>query len=96
MIQIKTHLQPTDVEILDREAAMLGITRSELIRRRVTGCNSSGSGFTAADYHRLVADAAHFMRNAIDRRAVETLTAYVIRRLHPHLIQANTSHQSPS
>ena len=96
MIQIKTHLQPTDVAMLDREAAMLGITRSELIRRRITGCNNDGSGLTPADYHRIVADAARFMRNAIDRRAVETLTAYVIQRLHQNLSQTNTSHQPPA
>ena len=96
MIQIKTHLQPTDLALLDREAAMLGITRSELIRRRVTGCNDGGSGLTPADYHRLVADASRFMRGAIDRTQVETLVAYVIRRLHPHLTQTDARHQPPA
>lgn len=96
MIEIKTRFQPADLALVDREAAMLGITRSELIRRRVTGCNDGGSGFTPADYHRLVADASRFMRNAIDRRAVETLVAYVIRRLDSHLTAPNACHQPPA
>ena len=96
MIEIKVRFKPADLELLDCEAAMLGINRSELVRRRVSGCNNGGSRLTPVDYHRLVVDAARFMRGAIDRTQVETLVAYVIRRLHPHLSQADASHQPPA
>jgi hypothetical protein len=96
MIEIKTRLQPADLALVDRQAAALGITRSELIRRRVTGCNDGGSGFTPADYHRLVVDASRFMRGAIDRTQVETLVAYVIRRLDSHLTASIARHQPPA
>ena len=96
MIEIKTRLQPADLAVVDRRAAALGITRAELVRRRVTGCNDGGSGLMPADYQRLVVDASRFMRGAIDRTQVETLVAYVIRRLDSHLTAPIARHQPPA
>ena len=96
MIEIKTRLQPADLAVVDRQAAALGITRAELVRRRVTGCNDGGSGLMPADYHRLVVDASRFMRGAIDRTQVEILVAYVIRRLDSHLTAPIARHQPPA
>jgi hypothetical protein len=51
---------------------------------------------TTAAYHALVADAVAFTRGDLARLQVETLVAYVIRRLDHYSRQAAARHQPPA
>jgi hypothetical protein len=51
---------------------------------------------TTAAYHALVADAVAFTRGDLARLQVETLVAYVIRRLDHYSRQATARHQPPA
>ena len=77
MKEIKVRFEPADLVVLDQQAAMAGISRSELIRSRAIVANCDG-GLTVARYHRLVSDALANVRGDIPRRMVEQLVAYVI------------------
>jgi len=77
MKEVKVRFEPDDLVVIDQQAAMAGVSRSELIRSRalVSNCDS---GLTVARYHRLVSDALANVRGDIPRRMVEQLVAYVI------------------
>lgn len=87
MPEIKLNISSKDLERLNHEAAAAGTSRAALVRCRAL------SQPTTAEYHALVADAVAFMRGSLPRLQVETLTAYVISRLHQHSRQAVASHQ---
>jgi len=77
MREVKVRFNEADLDALDQQAAMVGVSRAELIRSRalVMNCNN---GLTVAGYHRLVSDASTYLRGDIPRRMVEQLTAFVI------------------
>lgn len=97
MHEIKLRLDRNDLDRLTAEAAAAGITRAALIRDRalVTNPCAGVAKLTTVAYHALVADAVAFMRADLSRSHVETLVAYVIRRLDQHSRQTISSHQSP-
>ena len=77
MKEVKVRFEPADLVALDQQAAMAGVSRSELIRSRALVANCD-SGLTVTRYHRLVSDALANVRGDIPRRMVEQLVAYVI------------------
>ncbi len=77
MREIKVRFEPADLMVLDQQAAVLGVSRSELIRIRALVSNCQHS-LDVAGYHRLVSDALASVRGNIPRRMVEQLVAYVI------------------
>lgn len=77
MKEIKVAFHEPDLEVLDQQAKLAAVSRSELIRSRalVLNCNS---GLTVSGYHRLISDATAYLRGDMPRRMVELLTAFVI------------------
>jgi hypothetical protein len=98
MQEVKVRFQPSDLDMLDRQAAAAGTNRSALIRQRaiVADYEQGLYGLTPTAYHALVSDAAAFMGGVIPRQHVELLTAYVITRLDSHHSQAVASPQPSS
>lgn len=96
MPEIKFRISQSDLDLLTAQAAAVGITRAELIRRRVLKCDSTMVSLTPGAYHALVADAAAFMRGDLYRHHVETLVAYVIRRLGEHQPETIAGDHSPA
>ena len=94
MQEIKVRFEPADLTALDHQAAALNTSRSQLIRDRAL---STGiARLSTVEYHSLVADAVAFTRGDLPRLQVETLVAYVIRRLDQYSSQAATHHQPTS
>lgn len=87
MPEIKLHVSEDDLDRLNQDAAAAGTSRSALIRDRAL------SRLTTVEYHALVADAVAFMRGDLPKLQAETLTAYVITRLHKHPSQTVANHQ---
>lgn len=73
---VRIYLAPTDIVLLDRQAQRMGITRSELIRKRALAGTPTLHGMTPSDLNRLVADATRFTHGSISRNQVETLVSY--------------------
>jgi hypothetical protein len=98
MQEVKVRFQPSDLDMLDQQAAAAGTNRSALIRQRaiVAYYEQGLYGLTPTAYHALVSDAAAFMGGVIPRQHVELLTAYVITRLDSHHSQAVARHQPSS
>lgn len=96
MPEIKFRIDQTDLDQLTAQAAAVGVTRAELIRRRVLKCDSAVVSLTPSAYHALVAGAASFMRGDLHRHHVETLVAYVIRRLGEHQPKAIAGDHTPA
>lgn len=97
MLEIKVRFTPTDLERITAEAASIGISRSELIRRRalVTDCQQGGAALDTMAYHRLVAGATRHIAGHLPRHLVEQIVIYVITRLTtPHQPQANPGLES--
>lgn len=92
MPEIKINLTADQLASLNRDAAAAGIPRAHLVRNRALSPAANLARLHTVDYHRLVADAARFMHGDLNRRHVETLTAYVITRLDQHSRQAATGH----
>jgi hypothetical protein len=90
MQEVKVRFQPSDLDMLDQQAAATGTNRSALIRQRAIVANYEQGlyGLTPTAYHALVSDAAAFMGGVVPRQHVELLTAYVITRLDSHHSQA--------
>lgn len=93
MQEVKLRFDQRDLEIVDRHAAIAGITRSALLRQRALPATSGVARLQTVEYHQLVSDAAAFMRGDLNHRHVETLIAYVITRLDQHSRQAAAGHQ---
>ena len=98
MQEVKVRFQPSDLDMLDQQAAATGTNRSALIRQRAIVANYEQGlyGLTPTAYHALVSDAAAFMGGVVPRQHVELLTAYVITRLDSHHNQAVARHQPSS
>jgi hypothetical protein len=98
MQEVKVRFQPSDLDMLDQQAAATGTNRSALIRQRAIVANYEQGlyGLTPTAYHALVSDAAAFMGGVVPRQHVELLTAYVITRLDSHHSQAVARHQPSS
>jgi hypothetical protein len=90
MQEIKVRFNPEDIQHLERQAAAAGTSRAALIRDRALSLPVAR--LTTVEYNALVADAAAYMRGDLPKLQVETLTAYVITRLHQHQRQADASH----
>lgn len=88
LIETKIRFTSSELEAIDAAAAATGMSRSAYARQRVTNCDSGKLSLTPSAYHALVADAATFMRGDLNRHHVETLVAYVIRRLGEHQPEA--------
>ena len=93
MQEVKLRFDQRDLEIVDRHAAIAGVTRSALLRQRALAATSDVARLQTVEYHQLVSDAAAFMRGDLNHRHVETLIAYVITRLDQHSRQATAGHQ---
>ncbi len=78
---VKVTYSEEDIQLLDRDADQLNVSRAELIRQRTLTRQSTGSPFTTADYHRVVANAHQFTRGSIDRLQVESLTAFILNQV---------------
>lgn len=96
MPEIKLSVTTADLQRLNAEAEAAGIPRAHLIRDRALTTTTGVAGLTTAAYHALVADAVAFTRGDLQRLQVETLVAYVIRRLDHYSRQAAARHQSPA
>lgn len=82
MITVKVNFTEADLADLDRDAAIQGITRSELVRTRtLTRSSPDAVVLTTTAYHRLVADTLTYARGSIDRRLLESIVAFVVVRL---------------
>lgn len=77
MKEVKVRFMPADLVALDQQAAIAGVSRSELIRSRALVANCDAS-IGVADYHRLISDANACVRGDIPRRMVEQLVAYTL------------------
>lgn len=77
MREVKVRFDEADLVALDRQAAMAGMARAELIRNRALVLNCD-SALSVTDYHHLVSDATANLRGDMPRRLVEHLVAYVI------------------
>ena len=75
MIETKVRFHADDLQHLDQQAAA-GKTRSALIRDRAL------ARLTTAEYHRLVSAVARRMHGDLNRRQVETVTAFVVNEIH--------------
>ena len=93
LIETKIRFTPTELAELDAAAAAAGTSRSAFVRDRVTNSDSGGLKLTPAAYHRLVSDTSAFMRGDLNRNHIETLVAYVIRRLSEHQPEAEPGDQ---
>jgi hypothetical protein len=80
MKEIKLRFEPADLAVLDKEAQLRGITRSELLRERVLGAPVAGR-YDVGRFNKLLADSQKYMQGHVDRRLVETLVSYVFNRL---------------
>jgi hypothetical protein len=78
---VKVTYSEEDIQLLDRDAEQQNISRAELIRQRTLTRQTTGSPFTTADYHRVVANAHQFTRGSIDRLQVESLVAFVLNQV---------------
>ncbi len=96
MPEIKLNVSTDDLHRLNAEAEAAGIPRAQLVRQRALTGGGDVAGLTTAAYHALVADAVAFTRGDLARLQVETLVAYVIRRLDHYSRQAAANHQSPA
>ncbi len=96
MPEIKLNVSAADLQRLNADADAAGIPRAHLIRNRALTATSDVAGLTTAAYHALVADAVAFTRGDLARLQVETLVAYVIRRLDHYSRQAAARHQPPA
>jgi hypothetical protein len=76
MIETKIRFHADDLQHLDRQAAAVGKTRSAFIRDRAL------ARLTTAEYHRLVSAVARRMHGDLNRRQVETVTAFVVNEIH--------------
>ena len=76
MIETKVRFEADDLQHLDRQAAAVGKTRSAFIRDRAL------ARLTTAEYHRLVSAVARRMHGDLNRRQVETVTAFVVNEIH--------------
>ena len=76
MIETKVRFHADDLQHLDQQAAAVGKTRSALIRDRAL------ARLTTAEYHRLVSAVARRMNGDLNRRQVETVTAFVVNEIH--------------
>lgn len=92
--ETKIRFTAAELAAIDAAAAAAGRSRSAYVRGRVTDCNSIALQLTPATYHRLVADTCTFMRGNLSRNHIETLTAYVIRRLDQYQREAAAGDQS--
>ena len=78
---VKVTYTEDDIQLLDRDATQQRTSRAELIRQRTLTRQTTGSAFTTADYHRVVANAHQFTRGSIDRLQVESLTAFILNQV---------------
>jgi len=72
MQEVKVRFQPSDLDMLDQQAAAAGTNRSALIRQRaiVADYEQGLYALTPSAYHALVSDAAAFMGGVIPRQHV--------------------------
>jgi hypothetical protein len=77
MKEIKLRFELDDLAILDKQAAMAGVSRAELIRSRALVLNCD-RGLSTTEYHRLVSDANTYLRGDMPRRLIELLVAFVV------------------
>ena len=86
--------QPSDLDLIDRQAAAAGTNRSALIRQRAIVADYEQRLYvlTPTASHALDYDAAALMGGVVPRQHVELLTAYVITRLDSHHSQAVSGH----
>jgi hypothetical protein len=77
MKEVKVRFSTEDLAVLDQQAAMAGVSRSELIRSRALVANCDRA-LSVTAYHRLVSDALTNVRGDMPRRMVEHLVAFVI------------------
>lgn len=78
---VKVSFDPDQLSTLDRDAAIQGVSRAELIRTRTLTRPTGSRTLTTADYHRLVSDAAAFTHGSLDRRQLESVVAFTVNRL---------------
>jgi hypothetical protein len=91
MQEVKVRFPAEDLAVLDRQVAVAGVSRAELVRNRAL--SPALPRLTVSDYHRLVSDATTYMRGDLRQQHVEHLIAYVITRLDQHSRQADAGHQ---
>ena len=96
LIETKIRFTATELAAIDQAAAAAGTSRSAFVRDRVTNSNSSDARLTPAAYHRLVSDTCAFMRGDLNRNHIETLVAYVIRRVDQYQREAVAGDHPPS
>jgi hypothetical protein len=78
---VKTYLEPEVVQALDMEAAAAGVTRAEVIRRKMNAANPIGRRLSPDEYNAVVSAAQKYMHGSVDRRHVEALVAFTFGRL---------------
>jgi hypothetical protein len=78
---VKVAFDPSDISALDRDAAIQGVSRAELIRNRTLNRNAGSKQLTPTDYHRVISEAAAYTRGAIDRHQLEAIVAFTINKV---------------
>ena len=78
---IKITLDEPVITALDAQAAMLNVSRAEVIRRCISDAGAAGS-ITPDKYNDMVRRAYAFTGGGIDRRQFESLVAFLFRELH--------------
>ena len=84
---IKITLDEPAITALDAQAAMLNVSRAEVIRRCISESGSAGS-ITPAQYNGMVARAYSFMGGGMDRRQFEGLAAFLFREFSSAAVQS--------
>lgn len=79
MREVKVRFSEADLQSLDEMADGMGVSRAEAIRQRVLG--GEVPALTPDGYHRLVSDALRLTHGAVNRREVETVVAFVVRKV---------------
>jgi hypothetical protein len=96
LTEVKIRFSPSDLVAIDAAAAAAGLSRSAYVRDRVTNSDSGSFKLTPAAYHRLVSDTNAFMRGDLNHNHIETLVAYVIRRLDQYQRDAVAGDHTPA
>lgn len=77
---IKVTLPDETIVALDAQAAMLDVSRAEVIRKCISA-SSPSKGMTAADFNALASRAYSFTGGGMDRRQLEGLVAFLFREI---------------
>jgi hypothetical protein len=75
---VKVTYSEDDIQLLDRDATISGVSRAELIRQRTLIRQHGTKQFTPTDYHRLVSEVATFTRGSFDRHQLESIVAFTL------------------